>query len=81
MFSVYEEENLGENLGSEEIPEWTKTLAVHFSGGKIQPSELESASVDCGAESFSEKINFRNLDNMFDLWASSLPICAMTQIP
>ena len=81
LFSAYEDENLGQNLGSEEIPGWTKTLAVYFSDGQIQPLELESVTVDCSAESFREKIDFKNLDNMFDLWASSLPICAITQMP
>ncbi|MEE9535058.1 MAG: hypothetical protein V3V58_00750, partial [Nitrosopumilaceae archaeon] len=81
LFSVYEQESLAKEFGSENLPTWTKTIAVHYSDGKISPSELESATVDCGVESFSEKIDFNNLDNMFELWASSLPICAMTQIP
>ena len=81
LFSVYEEEQNGKELGSEEIPHWTKTIALHYSGGEIQPSDLESATVDCGAQAFSEKLDFKNLDNMFSIWSSSLPICAMTAIP
>ena len=81
LFSVYEDSIFGQELGSEEVPGWTKTIAVHYSDGKIKSSDIESATIDCGINSFQGKLNFNNLDNMFDLWASLLPICAMAQAP
>ena len=76
----FEEQPIIGELDPEEVPFWSKIVAVHYSDGDIQHSDLDNVSVDCSIEAFKENLDFYNMDNIFDLWASTLPLCAMGQV-
>jgi len=80
LFGEFEEKSVYRQLEPEEIPDWPKIIAAHFSDGEVDPTELDDFSIDCSIEAFEENLDFNNLDNVFNIWASILPLCALAEI-
>ena len=80
LFSEFEEKPVYRQLAPEEIPAWPKIIAAHYSDGEVEISELDDFSIDCSIEAFEANLDFNNLDNVFNIWASILPLCAMAEL-
>ena len=77
LFNEFEQNDVGGQLNPDEVPLWPKIIAVHYSGGDIAESDLENVSIDCSLDAFKKNLDFNKMDSLFNLWASTLPLCAM----
>ncbi|MFB5597833.1 MAG: hypothetical protein ACE5RJ_02295, partial [Nitrosopumilaceae archaeon] len=80
LFGEFEEKPVYRQLDPEEIPDWPGIIAAHYSDGEVDASDIDDLSVDCSIEAFEANLDFNNLDNFFNIWASSLPLCAMAEV-
>jgi len=80
LFDEFEQSPMVRELDPEEVPSWPKIIAMHYSNGEIDESDLDDVSVDCSLQAYKDNLDFGSRENLLKIWISSLPLCAMAQM-